>query len=135
MNGQCISGIPALSCRGEPDGTGTGQGAFRFTDTATDASFINDIGLFYQNLFSLAVQNLGFSEQDCLVRGRAVLFTDDTGNSLGIGQAAVLVEKHITDLHAVLLFHCKLSKCSGRAYLAAQGAVQFTITGSGVQSW
>ena len=100
---QCIFGIAGFSGRGNPHSTWAGQGAFRLTYTAANAAFIDHIRLLYQNLFTLAVQYVGFAELDSLVRCRAVFFTDNAGNSLGIWQTAVLVKKNIADLCDMLM--------------------------------
>ena len=63
-----------------------------------------------------------------------MLFTDDAGNTLGKGQAAVLVKKDVADFCDMLLCQGELCKRSGRTYLSAQGAVKFAISSSGIEA-
>ena len=62
-----------------------------------------------------------------------MLFADDAGDTLGIGQAAVLVKDNIADFHLFLFRGGQLCDRPAGADLAAEGAVVFTVAGAGFE--
>ena len=127
--------IAVFSGRGNPHSTFPGQRTFCFANAAADTAFVYNIRLLDQDLFVFAVHYPGFTKLDSLVRRGAVFFTDNTGNSLGKRQTAVLIKKNIADFCGMLLGQGKFGKRPGWTHLAAQGAIVFTITVSGLQPW
>ena len=112
----------------------TRERAFRLADAAAHAPFINYKWLFHPYLLPCIIKHFDLPEFDGLVRSRAVLFADDAGDPLGIGQTAVFVKKDAADFRGMFFIQAKFCKGAGRAHLAAEGAVVFTVTCSGSQS-
>lgn len=123
--------VSYLSGAGYYDSTLTRQGAFRFTDTATNTEFIDDKRLFHGNGFAFAGQYLGLAKLDCFLRGRAMFFADHARDSLGIGKAEVLVKVSVADFRCLFLLAGKFGNGPCWADLTAKRTIIFTITNAG----
>jgi hypothetical protein len=118
---------------GHIDSTSPGQRASGFTNSTADAQCVIYERLTHLSPNALLIDHLTVSELDRLLRSRAMLLTDNAGDTLGKRQTAILIKPGMTDLELVFLSHPKYLQGPGRADLATESAVEFTITGPGNQ--
>lgn len=99
---QLVFRVPIFSGTGDINGTTTGQGTSCLADTTANAKVIDQIRLPHLHLYSSIIKDDCRPELNRLVRCRAVLFTDNTGNSPRVGQADITIKPGMANLGGML---------------------------------
>ena len=107
------------------------QRADVFTDAAAIADVVHNIRLLDGFSRSVHSHNGDTAGTDGLIRDRTMLFTDDAVGFTGKGETVIPVEYGFADYFPLLRFYRQVRDGTGRADLAAEGAVVFAIAEAG----
>ena len=111
------------------------DGAYTLTYTAAIADFFDYVRFLDGSYNSVKSDYLYIPGTDRFVGDRAMFLTDDTINFSCKRKAVIFVKDRLADNLPPLCRNRQIRYCTGRADLAAQGAVILTVTKTGNDKW